>query len=208
MSSDIEARIRKAAVLNAVRHDGKADAKAVLGNLLGDNPDLRSKARELVSLVQKVVEETNGKSFEEFSEIVNQNWPEEITKERVEETKQLPPLPNAQKYSVIVTRIAPNPDFVLHIGNARAAILSHDYARTYKGKFLVRFEDTDPQLKKAQLGYYDMIREDLRWLGCDWDEEYIQSDRLAIYYDVGRGVCAGEGCRLRMRVQTLRDFVS
>ena len=58
MSSDIEERVRKAAVLNAVRHDGKADPKAVLGNLLGDHPDLRSKARELVPLVRKVVDET------------------------------------------------------------------------------------------------------------------------------------------------------
>jgi glutamyl-tRNA synthetase len=56
----------------------------------------------------------------------------------------------------------------------------------YKGKFIVRFEDTDPRLKKAQLEYYDLIREDLRWLGCEWDAEYIQSDRLEIYYDVGR----------------------
>lgn len=63
MSVEIEERIRKAAVLNAIRHDGKADSKAVLGNLLGDNADLRSKARELVPLVQKVVEETNARSL-------------------------------------------------------------------------------------------------------------------------------------------------
>ena len=100
MSSDIEERVRKAAVLNAVRHDGKADPKAVLGNLLGDHPDLRSKARELVPLVRKVVDETNAKALTELSEIANQNWPDEITKEHVEEARQLPPLPNAQQYSI------------------------------------------------------------------------------------------------------------
>lgn len=97
--------------------------------------------------------------------------------------KTLPPLPNADKYDHITTRFAPNPDFVLHLGSVRAIILSHDYARMYKGKFIIRFEDTDPRLKKSALEYYDAIREDLRWLRCPWDEEYIQSDRIQTYYE-------------------------
>ena len=97
--------------------------------------------------------------------------------------KGLPPLPNADKYGQIVTRFAPNPDFVLHLGSVRAIILSHDYARLYKGEFIIRFEDTDPRLKKSALEYYDAIRDDIRWLVCPWDEEYIQSDRLPTYYD-------------------------
>jgi glutamyl-tRNA synthetase len=55
----------------------------------------------------------------------------------------------------------------------------------YNGKFILRFEDTDPRLKKAQLGFYDKIREDLAWLDCSPDEEYVQSDRLPLYYEVG-----------------------
>lgn len=190
MSAEIEARVRKAAILNAAKHEGKADSKAVLGSLLGDNAELRKQAKDLVPLVYRIVQEINSKSFEELTATARQNWPEEFDKIRVEEKRQLPPLPNAEEYSLIVTRLAPNPDFVLHIGNARAAILSHDYAKMYKGKFIVRFEDTDPRLKKAQLQYYDLIREDLKWLGCEWDEEYIQSDRLAIYYEVGKTLLA------------------
>ena len=98
-------------------------------------------------------------------------------------SKTLPPLPNAEKYSRIVTRFAPNPDFVLHLGSIRAIILSHDYAHMYKGRFLLRFDDTDPRLKKSALEYYDMIREDVRWLECQWDAEYIASDRIPIYYE-------------------------
>ena len=97
--------------------------------------------------------------------------------------KTLPPLPNAEKYNRVVTRFAPNPDFVLHLGSVRAIILSHDYARMYNGRFIVRFEDTDPRLKKSVLEYYDAIRVDLRWLECLADAEYIQSDRLSVYYD-------------------------
>ena len=96
--------------------------------------------------------------------------------------KTLPPLPNADKYAAIVTRFAPNPDFVLHLGSIRAIILSHDYASMYRGRFLLRFDDTDPRLKKSSLQYYGLIREDIRWLECQWDNEYIASDRIPIYY--------------------------
>ncbi|RLI97772.1 MAG: glutamate--tRNA ligase, partial [Candidatus Aenigmatarchaeota archaeon] len=115
----------------------------------------------------------------EFSEVL-------IEKRKREEERKLPPLPNADKYEEIRTRFAPNPDSVLHLGSARAIILSHDYARMYNGKFILRFEDTDPRLKRANLIFYNYIREDLRWLNCKWDEEYIQSDRLELYYKVAR----------------------
>ena len=82
------------------------------------------------------------------------------------DAKALAPLPNADKYSQIVTRFAPNPDFVLHIGSLRAVFLCHDYARMYKGKFILRFEDTDPRLKKSVIEYYGQIETDVKWLGC------------------------------------------
>jgi glutamyl-tRNA synthetase len=53
----------------------------------------------------------------------------------------------------------------------------------YNGKFILRFEDTDPKVKRPSLIFYESIRQDLKWLGCKVDEEYIQSDRLPIYYD-------------------------
>ena len=53
----------------------------------------------------------------------------------------------------------------------------------YNGKFILRFEDTDPKIKRPSLKFYDSIRQDLKWLGCKVDEEYIQSDRLPIYYE-------------------------
>jgi glutamyl-tRNA synthetase len=190
MSNELTEKMRKAAILNAIKHNGKADPGAVLGNLLGENPELRAKARELTSQVRGVVDEINSTPFEKLTAIATEQWPEELARERPVEERTLPPLPNADKYPLIVTRIAPNPDFVLHIGNARAVILSHDYARMYKGKFIVRFEDTDPRLKKAQLRYYDIIREDLRWLGCNWDEEYIQSDRIPLYYEIAQALIA------------------
>ncbi len=174
---------RKAALLNAIKHDGKADFGAVVGRLLGTNASLRQRVAEIRPLVSEVVNEVNRMSLADQQKMVEENWPEELTKEKAKTERTLPPLPNADNYPRITTRISPNPDSVLHLGNARAAILSHDYARKYGGTFILRFEDTDPRLKKAGLQYYDLIREDLKWLECAWEKEYLQSDRLEIYYD-------------------------
>jgi glutamyl-tRNA synthetase len=185
LQNDKELRelVRKAALLNAIQHDGKAQASAIIGKIIGEKQELKTKVKELSGLISEVVNEVNSLSIEEQKGIVEKKWPEALKKEKVEEEKRLPPLPNADKYVQIVTRFSPNPDCVLHLGSARAIILSHEYARIYKGKFILRFEDTDPKLKKPVLEFYESIREDLDWLGCKIDEEYIQSDRLPIYYE-------------------------
>ena len=176
--------ILKAALLNALQHSGKAQAGALTGRIIGERQDLKTKAKELSGLIGNIVNEVNSFSVEEQKRRVEEKWPEALKKEKKpEETdKQLPALPNADKYKQVVTRFSPNPDCVLHLGSARAIILSHEYARLYKGKFILRFEDTDAKVKKPVLEFYDRIREDLTWLGCEADEEYIQSDRIPIYY--------------------------
>ena len=175
--------VLKAALLNALQHGGKAQAGALVGRIIGEKQELKTEAKELSGLISKVVNEVNSLSVEEQKRKVEEKWPEALKKEKLEEKKRLPPLPNADKYKQVVTRFSPNPDCVLHLGSARAILLSHEYARLYKGKFLLRFEDTDPKVKKPVLEFYDRIREDLAWLGCKADEEYTQSDRLPIYYD-------------------------
>jgi glutamyl-tRNA synthetase len=175
--------IRKFALLNAIKHDGKAQTGPVVGKVLAERPELRARAKELTALVKEVVEEVNSLPLSDQMRIVEEKWPETLVKEKVEEEKRLPPLPNTNKYKEIVTRFSPNPDCVLHLGSARAIVLCHEYARTYNGKFILRFEDTDPKLKRPVPEFYDRIREDLEWLGCKPDEVYIQSDRVPIYYE-------------------------
>jgi len=181
-SEALELEAKKAALLNAIKHEGKAEVGAVIGRLLGTHPELRQKAAEVRVLASKVIDQVNAMSLVEQEKVVEDSWPEELVREKSKAERGLPPLPNAEKYSKIVTRFSPNPDSVLHLGNARAVILSHDYARKYNGTFILRFEDTDPRLKKAALQYYDLIRADLKWLECGWDQEYYQSDRLELYY--------------------------
>jgi glutamyl-tRNA synthetase len=135
-------------------------------------------------------------------------WPEALERVKTKEKRRLPPLLNADKYTQIVTRFSPNPDCVLHLGSARAIILCYEYAKIYNGRFLLRFEDTDPQLKRCAPIFYDLIRGDLVWLGCNPDEEYIQSDRVNIYYKyaeklLSKGhayVCTCEREKLRERI--------
>ncbi len=80
------------------------------------------------------------------------------------------------------TRFAPSPTGYLHIGNLRAALFNYIIARQNGGSFILRLDDTDPVRSKPE--YADAIREDLRWLGLDWDREETQSARLGRYDEV------------------------
>lgn len=171
---------------NAVRHGGKALPQPVLSRLLGLRPDLRQRAREVLAIVEQVVDEVNKLSPEDQKARLELLAGGELpAKREIAERAELPPLPNAERGRV-VTRFAPNPDFVLHLGSARPAILSYEYARMYDGRFILRFEDTDPKTKSPMLEAYDLIRDDLRRLGLKWDEEYIQSLRMEIYYEYAK----------------------
>ena len=182
-NTDLRELVRKIALLNAVKHGGKAQTGPVFAKILGEKPEYRTKVKEISTLINEVVNKVNNLSLDEQKRIATKEWPETLVKKKAEGEKHLPPLPNATNYLQVVTRYAPNPDCVLHLGSARAIVLCYEYARIYKGKFILRFEDTDPKLKRPVLEFYDLIRGDLTWLGCKPDEEYIQSDRIPIYYE-------------------------
>ena len=175
----------KHALLNALKHRGKAELKPVIAKVIGEKPEIRKHIREIIPVIREVVEEVNKLSIEEQERIVRENWPELLEARPREEEKKLPPLPNAVEGRV-VTRFAPNPDYTIHLGNARPAYLSYLYAVMYRGRMILRFEDTDPRTKAPFPDAYNQIKEDLKWLGVKWDEEYIQSLRLPIYYRVVR----------------------
>jgi glutamyl-Q tRNA(Asp) synthetase len=79
-----------------------------------------------------------------------------------------------------VTRFAPSPTGLLHLGHAYAAKVARDLARSGEGIFLLRFEDIDHT--RVRPDYYEGIEEDLHWLGLDWDGQALrQSDRSAAY---------------------------
>ncbi len=172
----------KYAVLNASQHGGKAQAGPVLSRLLTEYPELRAQAKKLVPMVAKVVKEVNAWSLDRQKSMLRDRWPELLELRPTEEKHGLPPLSNVERFKEIRTRFAPNPDGPLHLGSARPIILCDEYARMYRGKFILRYEDTSPAVKSPIPVMYDWIMEDLRWLSAKPDEVYIQSDRLPIYY--------------------------
>jgi glutamyl-tRNA synthetase len=81
-----------------------------------------------------------------------------------------------------VVRFAPSPTGRIHIGNLRPALLNWLFARRDGGTFILRFDDTDVARSKEE--YVEGIRDDLRWLGLDWDREVRQSERFARYGEI------------------------
>ncbi|ACN98629.1 glutamate--tRNA ligase [Sulfurihydrogenibium azorense] len=86
-------------------------------------------------------------------------------------------------------RFAPSPTGYLHLGNARTALFNYLFAKHENGSLILRIEDTD--LERSKKEYEEMLIEDLKWLGIQWDEgpdvggnygPYRQSERLEIYY--------------------------
>ena len=80
---------------------------------------------------------------------------------------------------MVVGRFAPSPSGRMHLGNVFAALLAWLYARSAGGELLLRIEDLDPDRCRPE--YAAQLRDDLRWLGLDWDREgEPQSRRSAV----------------------------
>lgn len=79
----------------------------------------------------------------------------------------------------VTVRFAPSPTGLLHVGNARVALINWLFAKAHGGYFVLRFDDTDAERSKPE--YVDAIAQDLKWLGLAWDRKAFQSKRLAAY---------------------------
>lgn len=80
------------------------------------------------------------------------------------------------------TRFPPEPNGYLHIGHAMAICLNAGIAKDFNGKFNLRFDDTNPSTEETE--YVESIKEDVRWLGFDWeDREYYTSDYFDLLYE-------------------------
>lgn len=91
-------------------------------------------------------------------------------------------LSNQSTQGRVHTRFPPEPNGYLHIGHAKSICLNFGLAQKFNGKCNLRFDDTNPT--KEEQEYVDSIKEDVRWLGFDWDDrEYYASDYFEQLYD-------------------------
>lgn len=85
-------------------------------------------------------------------------------------------------YDHVQTRFPPEPNGYLHIGHAKAILLNYGLAQKYNGKFNMRFDDTNPTKEKIE--YVESIKEDIQWLGADWEDRlFFASDYFEQMYE-------------------------
>lgn len=170
--------ILKHTLANALEHEGKADIQAVLKKIIAEDPSVKNKIKDVIIEIGKTVAEINKMSLSDqmkkFDELGGR-----IEKKRVEEKRELPYLPNA-KTGKVITAFPPEPSKYPHLGHAKAALINFLYAKKYKGKFILRFEDSNPELAKKE--YYKLIQDGLQWLGIKWDKLDFLSNYLPEYY--------------------------
>ena len=171
--------ILKYALENAVKFNGKANPGAVIGKLLSEDPSLKSKMKDVAKEVNATIKEVNKLSKEQQQEQFKK-YKKTIPKKKVIKKQGLPDLKNVK--GKVVMRFAPSPSGPMHLGHAYGISLSSEYCRKYKGKFILRIEDTNPE--NIYEPAYGMLPEDGKWITKDnIHEVMVQSDRLGVYYD-------------------------
>jgi len=176
---NMKQKIKELVLINAVRYGGKANEGSVLGMILSQNPELKSKIQELKKEIKVEVKEVNKLSLKQQEGLLKKLDVKEFKKEEPHIKKGLPELKNVPKKPVF--RLAPSPSGPLHIGHTIGLLLNSEYAKKYKGKFILRIEDTNPEniLPEA----YNMIVDEVKWLTNSNPEVQIQSDHMSLYYE-------------------------
>ena len=185
--------IRKYALQNAVQFDGIAQAGAVIGKVLTEKPELKNDIRAISRQIVEIVREVNKLDVGQQKAELEQIAPQLLEKKKGEK-KDLPELKNAVEGHV-VTRLPPEPSKYLHLGHAMSFLINYMYAKKYKGRCILRFDDTNP--KTCSQEYVDSILDDFKYLKIIPDETRYVSDDMEQFYsyaeqllDEGKGyVC-------------------
>jgi glutaminyl-tRNA synthetase len=88
---------------------------------------------------------------------------------------------NTGKRDKVITRFPPEPNGYLHIGHAKSIVINFDLADEFKGTTNLRFDDTNPL--KEDTEFVEAIKEDVKWLGYDWDGLFFASDYFEEMYN-------------------------
>jgi glutamyl-tRNA synthetase len=202
MDDDLRERVERAAevhaLANAVEHGAEAQTGAVVGPVMAENPAFREHGDEVPGVVAGAVARVNDRSPAERRERLADLAPDRLAEIEADEDEDeadgpvLPDLPNATPGEVVM-RVAPNPNGPWHVGHARMAAVIGTYEERYDGRFVCRFDDTDPDTKRPDLDAYDAILDAIDYLGFEPDAVVRASDRLETYYDHARDLIDAGG---------------
>ncbi|MES2155197.1 MAG: glutamate--tRNA ligase [bacterium] len=186
MSLPLEVVARRFCLQNAVQHAGKCEPKGLVGRVMGGHPEFRTDPRAVAAALDAAGAAVNAMSLDEQVAALSAEAPELVNVQKKEQRKGLKELPNVK--GRVVMRFAPNPNGPLSLGHSRGVSILAEYQRMYDAELILRFDDTDPQVKPPlwdeRRGWngYDMIREDFLWLvGRKPSREVTASDRIGIY---------------------------
>jgi glutamyl-tRNA synthetase len=200
MDDDLRERVReeaeKNALFNALKHDSDPQVGAIMGPLMGENPEFREHGDEIPEVIGPVVGRIGSMSTDERRERLDELDPDlvaELDAEDEEDDQVLPDLPNVEEYDEVRMRAAPNPNGPWHLGHARMPSVIGTYKELYDGSFVVRFDDTDPETKRPDLDAYDAILDAIDYLGFGPDEVVKASDRVETYYEHARDLIDAGG---------------
>ncbi len=179
--------IEKFALQNAVKYGKVPQVGAVMGRVMGECPYLRAHAKDVTPVIQEVVTKVASENADEWKDRLRSIAPEllEELAEKKEPNKGLKSL-DVSEGETVVMRFAPNPNGPATLGSARGIVVNSEYVKMYKGTFIIRFDDTDPQNKSPMLEAYDWYIDDCTWLGAKPDKVVIASDHMVVYYEYAR----------------------
>ncbi len=175
-----DANVRKAALKNAIEHEGKASDSAVFSRLAGTDKSILSDVKESKKTISRIVSEVNALSIERQQAEATLLGLDTEKKKFVKEAG-LKDLPNVK--GEVVLRLPPEPSGFMHLGHAIAGMINYLYKEKYGGKLWLRFEDTNPN--KVEKRFADSFREGYKWLGITWDEEKFISSDMTRMYEIG-----------------------
>jgi len=170
------------ALKNAIEHEGKAQAGAVLSPLFHEGLE-KSQVKSIIPLIQEILKKVNSMSLDEQQKEFKKEQ-REVSHRETRKEDELPELPDIkEKKGHVVMRIAPYPSGPLHIGNTRQFMLNDEYVKEYGGKLYLIIDDTiGSEEKKIIPEAYKLIEDGLKWLEIKFEKPIFKSDRLELYY--------------------------
>lgn len=211
LEPEVVALLRKYALQNALEYDGQGQVGSVMGRVMGENPDLRSRAQELSGFIASQVAEANAlaveKGLEHIRTILEDESPDALEKKVKERREGLPPLQNAETGKVVL-RFAPNPNGPLSLGHARGVVINAELARMYDGEVILRFDDTDAVVKRPDPEAYSLIEEDFTWLAGRAPDRILRaSDRMDVYLEYAtKALCENHAYVCQCSSDAFKEF--